>query len=555
MTSTSLSLTTDAIAQYKNGNTQQTAIVKITSIRLCETTATSSSDTERYRLSIHDGQDTFNSCILSPELNKLVKEKRLQENSIVRLDKVAHDSTSTGKSFLVLIDLTILPEPSTTTSNNNTNKQGTTNICPIGMITPYLNGIWKIRARCFAKSAIRPHPVCNFDFHDASGEIRIVAFRDECMRWHPIIEIGKVYDIIGVRVKMADKRWNSLHNTYELTLTTGSVIRLIDDPTINESIPDTLFNFVPLRDISKHTNESFVDVIGIIDTCSDAIPFTNRTSNKDSKRREITLIDEDSSTSITLWDDQAENFDEELAENHAVVAFRRIRVAIFNNKYNLSGHRDMIIKVNPDVQEAKHLRIWYNAGGRVKNNRITTNRPIAEASWKTIGQIENEKLGRQGRPDYVSVKATCMHIANDRIVYMSCSSDDCYRKVNKLSSGVYHCDKCQKDFKECRWTYMLRAEIADSTGTIWVSFFRHLGEQLMGNVTAEQFAEAKENSDEILMQIYLNKNTFREKIFRLRFNEETFNDMTTVKISCVSINDIDYSEYGQRLIGIIQNEF
>ncbi len=38
--------------------------------------------------------------------------------------------------------------------------------------------------------------------------------------------------------------------------------------------------------------------------------------------------------------------------------------------------------------------------------------------WKTIGQIENEKLGRQGRADYAMVKATCMHIANDRVVYM-----------------------------------------------------------------------------------------------------------------------------------------
>jgi hypothetical protein len=45
-------------------------------------------------------------------------------------------------------------------------------------------------------------------------------------------------------------------------------------------------------------------VIGIIDSCSDVISFTNRTSNKDSKRREITLIDENTSISITLWDEQ-----------------------------------------------------------------------------------------------------------------------------------------------------------------------------------------------------------------------------------------------------------
>jgi replication factor A1 len=91
------------------------------------------------------------------------------------------------RPFLAILDLTILPMSTSTTP-----KQTNTNICPIGMITPYLNGMWKIRARCFAKSPIRPFPVCDFDFVDASGEIRLVAFRDECARFHPIIENDKV---------------------------------------------------------------------------------------------------------------------------------------------------------------------------------------------------------------------------------------------------------------------------------------------------------------------------------------------------------------------------
>ncbi len=33
----------------------------------------------------------------------------------------------------------------------------------------------------------------------------------------------------------------------------------------------------------------------------------------------------------------------------------------------------------------------------------------------------------------------------------------------------------------------------DSTGAIWVSFFRQQAEQLMGGITAEEFAQAKEN--------------------------------------------------------------
>lgn len=84
----------------------------------------------------------------------------------------------------------------------------------------------------------------------------------------------------------------------------------------------------------------------------------------------------------------------------------------------------MIMKINPDLRQAKHLRIWYDAGGHSTNNQITTSRPVSEslilAKWKTIGQIENEKLGRQNHADYVMIKATCMHIANDRVVYMVC---------------------------------------------------------------------------------------------------------------------------------------
>ncbi|CAF2719731.1 unnamed protein product [Rotaria sp. Silwood2] len=549
----STNLTKGAITRYQNGNTKQSAIVKVLNIRQCE--STTPTDVERYRLSITDDQDTFNACILVPELNKLIKDKQLRENSIVKLEKVAHNLTNTGKSFLVILDLTIVSQSPITTVNNN---KPNTNICPIEMITPYLNGMWKIRARCFAKSPIRPHPVCDFDFVDASGEIRIVAFRDECTRFHPMIEVDKVYDILGVRVKTADKRWNNLRHNYELTFAPGSIVRLVDDTTVDANIPDIHYEFISLRDVSKQSSEAFIDVIGIVDICSDIIPFTNRTSNKDSVRREVTIIDEDSNISITLWDEQANDFNEELAENKAVVAFRRIRVAIFNNKYSLSGHKNMIMKINPDIAQAKHLRIWYDAGGRLTNNRITTsttNRLTKEDLWKSIGQIENELLGRQGRPDYVMIKAICMHIANDRVVYTSCPNNDCFRKVNKLSSGLYHCDKCREDFNECHWNYMIRAELVDSTGAIWVSFFRKEAQELMGNVTAEQFARAKENNDEILMQTYLNKNTFREKYFRLRINEETFNNITTVKISCMSISDIDFSEFGRRLIENIHNGF
>ena len=37
-----------------------------------------------------------------------------------------------------------------------------------------------------------------------------------------------------------------------------------------------------------------------------------------------------------------------------------------------------------------------------------------------------------------------------------CPNDDCYRKVNRLSSGLYRCDRCERDSGQCRWVYNLR---------------------------------------------------------------------------------------------------
>ena len=97
----------------------------------------------------------FLACILASELNKLIKEKRLCENSIIKLENVVHNLTSTGKwvgskphlsfsfcrPFLSVLDLTILP-----TSTATTPKQSNTSILPIDMVTPYINGMYALKS-------------------------------------------------------------------------------------------------------------------------------------------------------------------------------------------------------------------------------------------------------------------------------------------------------------------------------------------------------------------------------------------------------------------------
>ena len=166
-------------------------------------------------------------------------------------------------------------------------------------------------------------------------------------------------------------------------------------------------SFVKRRSVDVHLS-LVADVIGIVETCTAVIPFVSRTSNRDSKRRELTLVDESTSMSVTLWDEQVtrERFLESIP-----IDFGRFRPRISTKKsrrtkmsspfnasewrftttvketsvssfdllalleYSLSGHKNMLIKVNPDLPEAKHLRIWCDAGGRLPS---TTARPATE---------------------------------------------------------------------------------------------------------------------------------------------------------------------------------
>lgn len=102
----------------------------------------------------------------------------------------------------------------------------------------------------------------------------------------------------------------------------------------------------------------------------------------------------------------------------------------------------MLMRVNPNLIKAKHLRIWYDVGGRVsttspvrsayegererKKNPHSQPQIQLSVQWKTIGQIASEKLGQNNRPDYVLIKALCMHISNDRVVYMVCVENFCF---------------------------------------------------------------------------------------------------------------------------------
>lgn len=70
-------------------------------------------------------------------------------------------------------------------------------------------------------------------------------------------------------------------------------------------------------------------MIGIVESCTAVIPFISRTSNRDSKRRELTIVDEDTTMSMTLWDEQVRSMEIFESETIQRNSFRR-RISMKN---------------------------------------------------------------------------------------------------------------------------------------------------------------------------------------------------------------------------------
>ena len=154
-------------------------------------------------------------CMLSPSLNELVKEKRLAQNTIVKLESVVHHLTSTGKwdrvqslarstschsrAFLSILDLTIIPQSSSPASKT------ATNICPIGMITPYINGL-SVLSLSF--SWLLDAVVADGRFGlDASPRVPFVLIR--CVISISSIPVGRSASSPSVTSALASIRWSN----------------------------------------------------------------------------------------------------------------------------------------------------------------------------------------------------------------------------------------------------------------------------------------------------------------------------------------------------------
>lgn len=442
-------------------------------------------------------------------------------------------------------------------------------IIPVAALNPY-QGRWAIKARVTAKGDLRRYnnakgdgKVFSFDLLDSDGgEIRITCFNAVVDRFYELIKVGKVYLISKGNLKPAQKNFNHLKNEWEIVLDATSTVDPCPDD--DRSIPERQFDFKSINEIENVENNSIIDIIGIVTNVNPTTTILRKNGMETQKRIVILKDNSGLSVDLTLWGDvcnrEGENLQEMLVSgSFPVLAVKAGKVNDFSGK-SVGTISTTQLFVNPDTPVTQILIQWFNEGGKDFASHSISRDLVPGSSHneirKTISQIKDENLGQGDKPDWVTLKATISFIKTDNFYYTACplmiGDRKCSKKVTKVASGNWCCDRCDQEFELCDYRYLLQIQVQDHTGLAWLTAFQESGEEILC-CSAKNLHLLKYEQDHARFAEIMHSCLFEKYIFKLKIKEEIYGDEQKVKITVVKAEKVKASLENRYLLTAIKD--
>jgi len=452
---------------------------------------------------------------------------------------------------------------------NNISQQ---NYTPISSLNMYQSR-WTIKARVTSKSDIRywtnakgEGSLFSIELLDSSGmDVRATMFKEAVDKFHPLLEVGKVYTLSGGRLKVANMQYNTCKSGFEITFDQNAEIHLDND---TGEIEQQLFEFVKIANISSIEPGKNVDVMAVVKNVGAIGTIVSKKSGHELTKCELQLVD-DSNAEITLtvWGDRATNAASQFA-NTPIVAFSRVRISDFGGR-SLSSSGSSPVTIQPPIPETQTLNHWWNnmGGSSATTTKLSSTgggagRIASLEERKVIASIKNENLGHSNpdKPDWISFKATFNWIKTDKdggAWYPACPNEGepCKNryKVSQTADGNYHCERCQGTFPNCVRKFIFSATLTDDSSTTWVSMFDDQARVLLEGVSADEvYDKTYAHGDIDAYNAYFDKALFTEWIFACKVKQEMVQDEMRVKSSVYSLHPVDYVKESKELIQAIQ---
>lgn len=424
-------------------------------------------------------------------------------------------------------------------------------ILPMSQLTIYTQK-WTIKARVVNKSEMRTFrnakgegQLMTVDLVDnQQAEMRATFFGTAAQKFHPMLQVGKVYTFSKGSVKPANPRFNPKAQ-YELMFDDHSeIVQAQDDITI----PSLKISVVPIASLANATVGDTVDVAGIVTAFSDTVTVTIKSTGRDTAKRNVTVADESGcSIDLTLWGEKAERFGNEMAAlqmQNPVLFAKGCRLGDFNGR-TISTSGSSHIELEPkNHQQANDLKQWWSRqGSSMMINSLSVSLGsgggvaalVSGSKRSSIQAMRSEDVatlvvGEKAANNH-TVKATVVHIPvrdSAPLYYQSCATevDDgrggrrlCQKKA-ELQGDTYVCaEQHMNRFANAR--YILSMRIQDASGECLIRAFHDQAKSVLG-------ADASEiaNSHDPLMaqQQAVESALFKSYIFRIRSKKEIHMD-------------------------------
>ena len=448
--------------------------------------------------------------------------------------------------------------------NQNNNNIRPESITPINVLTPYFNA-WTICGLCIHKSQIRcfasnQHAgrLFTFDLCDDSGEIHIVCFNDECDRFFNLIDEKQMYFVGRGMIKMANKRFTSIHNDYEITLTQSSFVRPVCNNQNQDQIemPKMRYKFVELSSIVDIPANTMIDVIGVIRLVYDMKTLLSKKTSRQMLKRDIIIIDKSmAQVRLTLWDYNAENFQ---GQPDQIIALKGVIVNDYRGKI-LSTRDTTHILIEPDLPEKDLLKLWYQSiveqndlsinfkclssdQSEIRNDNFNKKRYIASITSIVVGQL----LKFQTNATIIGFNSIKYHM------YKSCASstNQCLKKVLENEDGTYQCLKCNEKTINFQWRMIIQLFLADCSGSFYVTIFNNQIEQILKKSVSELATLIQTDENQYLK--ILNQIIFRQFSFNIYSRNDYYNGEMRLRNTVIQMNELKSKKHSSNLLQLIQ---
>ncbi|RKO86700.1 replication factor rfa1, partial [Blyttiomyces helicus] len=417
-------------------------------------------------------------------------------------------------------------------------------IFPIKSLSPYQNK-WTIRARVLQKSEIKTWTnqrgdgkLFNCLLVDESGEIRATGFNDAVSQFYDLLVENQVFYISKATIKAAKAQYNTAKNDYEMSFDSSTSIEPCADTA---GVPMIEYNPTDLNKLFDVEKDATIDVVAVIKEVGELNEILSKTTQRPIKKRDIVIVDmSQQEVRMTLWGRQAESF---AADGNPIIACKSVRVGDYGGR-TLSMYSGSTMSINPDIPEAHRLRGWYDTQGSSMTFTAYSNTGGGGGGSgrgdpvKSIQQIKDENLGMDEKPSYFVTRATLTFIKPDPLWYTACSNHGCNKKVLDNGNG-WRCEKCDMLFPQPSHRYMMSCQVADHTGSTWVTAFNETAQAIIGK-SADEMAMMKENDNPSFLAAVAAAN-FKTFDFKIRAKAETYQDEMRVKCNVMSQTNIDFA--------------